>query len=294
MSGPEVFRERARVAVACGAALGESTLWDDRDGTLFWVDIGGGALWSWRPGHGDAVSRLVGGLPTFLALTDSPGTLLMGLGPDVVRVELSGGEPAVLLTPEPGTASLRTNDGAAAPDGSLVFGTMDDAEANPTGRFFQWRDGALSPFGERTVVTNGPAFDPARALMYRTDTTRGRVYRHAVEPGGGFGPEELFVRFEPGWGHPDGMTVDEDGHVWICHFGDGRVTRFSPDGEPVLIVPMPTAQVTKPAFGGPDLTTLFVASAARNRDRETDLLAGHLFAVETGIRGQPACRARLP
>ena len=294
MSGPEVYPERARVAVPCGAGLGEGTLWDDRTGTLFWVDIDGGALWSWRPGSGDPVSRTVGALPTFVVLTDDPGTLVIGLGRDIVRLELSGGEPAVLVRPEPESAGSRINDGAAAPDGSLVFGTQDETEANPTGQFFHWRDGALSPFGEPTVVTNGPAFDSPRALMYRTDTTRGRVYRHAIGPGGSFGPEELFVQFEPGWGHPDGMTVDEDGHVWICHFGDGRVTRFSPAGEPVLIVPMPTAQVTKPAFGGPDLTTLYVASAARDRDRETDLFAGHLFAVATGVRGQPASRARLP
>lgn len=294
MSGPEVFPERARVAVACGATLGESTIWDDRTGTLLWVDIKGGTLWSWRPGAGDPVPRPVGSLPAFIALTEEPGTVLIGLGADIARLDLSGGEPTVLVRPQPGTERLRINDGSAAPDGSLAFGTQDDAEADPNGRFFHWRDGTLSSFGEPAVVTNGPAFDPPRGLAYRTDTTRGRVYRHAFEPGGSFGPEQLFVQFEPGWGHPDGMTVDTDGHVWICHFGGGRVTRFSPAGEPVLIVPMPTAQVTKPAFGGPDLTTLYVTSAARDRDRETDLLAGHLFAVETGIRGQPALRARLP
>ena len=89
------------------------------------------------------------------------------------------------------------------------------------------------------------------------------------------------------------MAVDAEGHLWIAHWGDSRVTRFSPEGQPELIVPIPTAQVTKPAFGGPDLTTLYVTTAAIGRDRETDPMAGHVFAVEVGIRGLPADICRM-
>jgi sugar lactone lactonase YvrE len=51
-------------------------------------------------------------------------------------------------------------------------------------------------------------------------------------------------------------------------------------------VSVPTAQVTKCAFGGPDLTTLYITTAAIGRDPHIDVMAGHLFKVETGgIRG---------
>jgi sugar lactone lactonase YvrE len=96
------------------------------------------------------------------------------------------------------------------------------------------------------------------------------------------------VQFEPGWGHPDGMTIDAEGHLWVCHFGGARVTRFTPDGTAVLVVPIPTGQVTKAAFGGPDLATLYITTAAIGRDREIDLMAGDLLAIEPGIRGLPA------
>ena len=81
------------------------------------------------------------------------------------------------------------------------------------------------------------------------------------------------------------MAIDAEGHVWICHFGGSRITRFSPQGEAVLDLPVPTAQVTKVAFGGPDLTTLYITTAATGRDREIDLFAGDLLAVDVGIRG---------
>jgi sugar lactone lactonase YvrE len=198
----------------------------------------------------------------------------------------------VLLRPEPDRPENRLNDGCVGPDGSLCFGSMDSGESEPTGRFYRWSRSGLAGFGRPAVVTNGPAIDATRGLLYATDTVARRVSRHRLGPEGIPGPAEPFVVFGEGEGHPDGMTVDAEGHVWIAHWGGSRVTRFAPDGRPVLVVPIPTAQVTKPAFGGPDLATLYVTTAARGRDRETDPMAGHVFAFDIGIRGCPAelCR----
>jgi sugar lactone lactonase YvrE len=46
--------------------------------------------------------------------------------------------------------------------------------------------------------------------------------------------------------------------------------------------------VTKCAFGGPDLTTLYITTAAIGRDPHIDVMAGHLFKVETDVRGLQA------
>jgi sugar lactone lactonase YvrE len=210
----------------------------------------------------------------------------------VARLDLRSGALDIVLRPEPDLLGNRLNDAAVGPDGSLYFGSMDDGETERTGSFYRWSPAGPSTFGEKAAITNGPAIDPERRLLYCADTPDGLVYRHALAPDGTPGERELFVRFEEGWGHPDGMAVDSEGHVWIAHFGDSRVTRFSPAGVPELIVPVPTAQVTKPAFGGPDLTTLFVTTAAKGRDPAIDPMAGHVYAFEVGIRGVPAepCR----
>ena len=71
-------------------------------------------------------------------------------------------------------------------------------------------------------------------------------------------------------------------------WGGSRITRFDPGGAVERILPVPTAQVTKCAFGGPSLTTLYVTTAAIGHDPTIDPMAGHLFQVETGIRGLPA------
>ena len=291
MTTPSVFPGRHRIAVACGAALGEGALWDRRTATLIFVDIKGHRVWRWRA-ESEPVSTDLGEQVGFAVLTADPDQLLVGLQSGLARLDLRSGQTEMFNRPEPDLPGNRLNDATVGPDGSLYFGSMDDGEAASTGSFYRWNRGELSFFGKKAVITNGPAIDPERRLLYCSDTAAGQVFRHRLGPDGTPGEREPFVTFEEGWGHPDGMAVDEEGHVWICHFGDSRVTRFSPDGQPELIVPVPTAQVTKAAFGGPDLTTLFVTTAAKGRDPHLDPMAGHVYAFDVGIRGLPAepCR----
>ena len=290
----QVFHGRPRVVVPANCVLGESPVWDERSATLHWVDIDGPALWSWKPDGSEAAqSRPLGERAGFVLLTVEPDLLVVGLKSGLARLRLPGCEAEMILRPEPDMPGNRLNDAGVGPDGSIYFGTMNDFERDPTGSFYHWRGPEPSRFGEGAIVTNGPTIDPVRRLLYAADTVGGHVYRHALGPDGTPGPREHFVTFRSGDGYPDGITVDEEGHVWICHFGGGRITRFTPDGEAVLIVPMPTAQVTKLAFGGPDLDRAYVTTAGRGRDRETDPMAGDLFVFEPGIRGLPTQISRI-
>jgi sugar lactone lactonase YvrE len=290
----EVFGKRPEVAVPCGCVLGEGVIWDHRIATLYWVDINGEALWSWVPHSGrEAEARRMGERVGFVLLTEDPAVVVLGLKSGLASHSLADGTTSFLARPEPDLPGNRLNDGAAAPDGSIYFGSLNEADRQPTGQFYHWAAGRISRFGTATVTTNGPAIDTEARLLYATDSSRKRVFRHRLHEDGTLGPAKDFVAFREGDGTPDGMTVDAEGHVWICHFRGGRVTRFDPEGEPVLIVPIPTPQVTKLAFGGPDLATIYVTTAARDLDRDIDPLAGHVFSLEAGVRGRPASLCRL-
>ena len=66
--------------------------------------------------------------------------------------------------------------------------------------------------------------------------------------------------------------------------------RYAPDGQIERIVTLPVRQTSSCAFGGPDLTTLYVTSAwdgLSPDERAAQPLAGGLFALETGVRGLP-------
>ena len=93
---------------------------------------------------------------------------------------------------------------------------------------------------------------------------------------------------------PDGMTVDEEGFLWVAFWGGSAVRRLAPDGRVDATVRFPVTQVTSCAFGGPDLSDLFVTSA-RSGVTEAALsdqpLAGGLFRVRPGVRGLPSARS---
>ncbi|WP_112662246.1 SMP-30/gluconolactonase/LRE family protein [Microvirga flavescens] len=287
MSSPLIHPHIPHVAVASACVLGEGTLWDHRTGTVYWVDIKNPGIWHYEPKTGKH-DRVDAREPVgFLALTPDTDMVIAGFKSGLHRFHLWGGQIQPIVNPEPDKPGNRLNDGHVFPDGGLYFGTMDDSEKSPTGAFWRWDGKKLTCLREGITITNGPAFSPDGRTLYATDTLGRTVYAHDLNDGT-LGPARVFVRFEEGWGYPDGMSVDEEGHVWICHWGDSRVTRFRPDGSIERILPVPTAQVTKCAFGGPDLTTLYITTAAIGRDATIDPMAGHLFAVETGIRGLPA------
>lgn len=292
MAHPDVHPETPRVAVPSACLLGEGPVWDQRTGTLLWVDIKAPAVWRFKPETGESENLPVRETVGFVALTDDPEVVIAGFKSGLARLRLASGETETLVRPEPDKPGNRINDGDAGRNGQVYFGTMDDAEAEPTGRFYRWDGRELEAFGGPFVVTNGPAASPDGRTLYTVDSPGRTVYAHALDDGRP-GPGRPFVRFEEGWGHPDGLAVDAEGHVWMCHWGGSRVTRFGPDGSPERIIPVSTAQVTKCAFGGPDLTTLYVTTAGVGRDPHIDPMAGHLFVVETGIRGLPANIARV-
>ena len=294
LSRPRIWPERPRVAIPCGCTLGEGPIWDARRGELLFVDIEARTLLRWRTGEAEPRRHALPEKVGFVLLTGDPDRVLVGLASGLARFGLNDERLDIVLSPEPDRPGNRLNDGAAGLDGQVYFSSMDDGQTQPTGRFYRWDGvGPAQAFGEPTIVANGPAIDPERGALYASDTTHRHVYRHRLEADGTVGPRELLVAFGPGDGHPDGMTVDAEGHLWVAHFGGSRVTRFAPDGAAVLEVTVPTAQVTKVAFGGPDLGTLYVTTAAQHRDRTIDLQAGHVFAVETGIVGRPAELCRI-
>src|SRR3546814_1242508 len=70
---------------------------------------------------------------------------------------------------------------------------------------------------------------------------------------------DVKAHFPDAW--PDGPVVDAEGHVWTGLYNGCHLARFSPDGALVLTVRLPTQTLTKPCFGGPDMSTLFVPTS---------------------------------
>lgn len=102
----------------------------------------------------------------------------------------------------------------------------------------------------------------------------------------------MFAR-TPGGTVPDGSTVDAEGCVWNAEWGNGRIVRYAPDGSVDTVVRLPVSHITCVAFGGPDLSDLYVTTARYGLSDEEWLeepQAGDVFVFSTSVRGLPEAR----
>ena len=265
--------------------LGEGTLWSARDNAVYWVDILAPALnrlsladgrierWAMPEPLGWVAERAQGGFVAGFQSGFADLTL------DPLRIEPFG-------DPEPHLPGNRMNDGKADAQGRIWCGTMDMAEARESGALYRLdADRRWTRVDDGYGVPNGPAFSPCGRWLYHSDTAKRTLYRFTRHEDGSVSGRQPFIRFAGEDGYPDGMTVDAQGHLWVAHWGGGRISRFTPDGQLDRAIPLPARQVTNIAFGGADLDRMFVSSAAIGLpESEYD---GALFEVEAGVKGLP-------
>ena len=97
-------------------------------------------------------------------------------------------------------------------------------------------------------------------------------------------------RFVTVGGVPDGLTLDAEGGLWLAVWGSAELRRYTPGGVLDTVVTLPVSQVTSAAFGGADLSTLYITTARENftpADLAGQPHAGDIFACTPGVTGRP-------
>jgi len=92
-------------------------------------------------------------------------------------------------------------------------------------------------------------------------------------------------------GVPDGIEMDSENTLWCAFWDGGQIVGFDMDGEARETIAVPAIRPTSLTFGGTDLTTMFVTSAAYGlSDQELAEwpASGAVFEVVRPIRGLPA------
>ncbi|HEX8527830.1 SMP-30/gluconolactonase/LRE family protein [Allosphingosinicella sp.] len=293
MTGVRILAE-PRCVWDVGAELGEGPVW--ADGALWFVDIKKRRVHRFDPAGGSKTSWDSPEQIGFLLPADQGG-FVAGLQSGLYRFDPDGGGFSRIAEVEPHLPGNRLNDGTVDPSGRLWFGSMDNGESAATGRFYRFEAGTVSEAGLGPIaITNGPAVSPDGRTLYWVDTLAQTIHACAVRDDGSLGESRLFARIGEKEGFPDGPTVDSEGCLWIGLYFGWEARHYAPDGELIGRVKFPVSNVTKLAFGGEDLRTVY-ATTARQGLKPDGLAkqpeAGALFAFEAGVPGLPCPAVRL-
>jgi len=269
------------------AVLGEGPVWVPRDQALYWVDIQDRKIFRLDAEHQLTewlTPARIGSLAP-LAETGFIGGTEAGIAiihPDANLYDL-------ILRPEDDRPDNRFNDGKVDREGRFWAGSMDDTKRRASGALYRVDlDRSITRVDDDYRICNGPAFSPDGRTMYHNDTARNVTYAFDLAENGQASNRRVFLKHDPVQGHPDGMTVDADGGLWIAFWGGWCVRRFSPAGECLQTIRLPVEQPSSCAFGGPKLDRLYVTSARESLSDEQLAMqpsAGGLFMLEAGVQG---------
>ena len=274
--------------------LGEGALWHPGRGQLYWFDITAGRLHTREDGAPRTYET--GEMASAAGWIDA-GTLLIATETALRTLDLESGVLEHLHDLEAGNPETRCNDGRADPWGGFWISTMGRDGLDGAGAIYRLHRGELRRLHAGLSIPNATCFAPDAPLAYWTDTPTQIVMRQALDPDTGWpaGEAEPHLDLSETSRRPDGAVTDAAGNLWIAEFGGGRVTCFGPDGTLLSEHPVGGAHSTCPAFGGADLTTLYVTTARQGLPEEklADPAQGCTFALPGAGRGRPEPRVIL-
>ncbi|MCW3835727.1 SMP-30/gluconolactonase/LRE family protein [Sphingomonas canadensis] len=281
---------------ALGGPLLEGPVWVARDAALWFTDIKRHRIYRYDPASGERSEWAAPDQVGFV-LPIAGGGFVAGLKTGLARFDPADGSFAPLCDPEPQHPNNRLNDATVDPLGRLWFGTMDDGEATVSGCIYRLgADGACVRESDLCSITNGPALSPDGRILYHTDTLGGLIHACDVGEDGRLSNRRLFAAIPNEEGYPDGPTVDAEGCVWTGLYKGGAVRRYSPAGELLEVIRFPVSAITKIAFGGPGLKTVYATTARKHCTPEEvakEPREGDLFAFEVAVPGLPCPEIRV-
>ena len=277
--------------LAHGYGLIEGPVWVTGLGLLF-SDVHGGGVHC-LDAHGAVETvfphrRGIGGM----AVHERNGMVVGGR--NIAYKSFEGGDTVVLLDRDPEAGNVGYNDLTTDAAGRVYAGSLgspvfEGTESRPGDLYLIDLDGTGRVVARDVQLTNGLGFSPDGRTLYHSDSRRQTVFCYAVGDHGDLGPKEAFARTESG--APDGLSVAEDGSVWVAVAGGSGVAVFESDGRLRDHIGIPMPMCTSVCFGGDDLKDLYIVTGSGGvaGDRE-----GSVFRTRTEVAGLPVPEARVP
>jgi L-arabinonolactonase len=294
MPGTDTADRVAKVA----NTLGEGIVWHAATNTIYWLNVHPvSEIFSMDISSGAVQSRRLES-DLYCLRRCSDGTLvgLSKIGLAWIDVaELTIVREHAILDAE---TRYRFNDANCDTAGRLWTGTMIDnfqtVDGHPqeiefSGEIYRIPSAeSVETLDSGFGCPNTFAWSPDEKTMYCADSCTGWIYAYEFDvASGSIGRRREFFSDEA-FGIPDGSAMDTEGCLWNARWDGAAVLRITPDGRIDRVVELPVSKVTDCTFGGADLRTLYVTTAAfgmSDSERKTESMAGDVFAISTLVDG---------
>lgn len=270
--------------------LGEGPVWDHKSNIFYWVDILEKCIFMYDPSNDKVRTTKLDQYVGCVAPRKNGG-LVMGLKHGFYFYDWKQDQLEKIHDPESHLTENRFNDGKCDPTGRFWAGTTDATGEDGDGALYLLdKDLTVSKKIENVGTSNGIAWSPDHRFMYFIDTPTKQVVRYDFDiTKGTIHNPNVVIDFPVSCGLPDGMTIDQEGMLWIAGWGGKGVSRWNPyTGDKLEFIPVPAVNVTSCTFGGEEMDELYITTA-RTRTTEEDLQkyphAGGVFKVKTGVKG---------
>ena len=235
----------------------------DRDGNLYVVNIPYGQVLRVTPGGEFTLVAEWDGEPNGLKIHKDGRIFIADHKQGLMLLDPGTGRVEAYLD-RPNRERFRgLNDLHFASNGDLYFTDQGEADLrDPTGRLWRLRaDGTLELLLSNVPSPNGLVLTPDEQILYLAVTRGNAVWRVPLNPDGSLGRVGTFIQMSGGTG-PDGMAMDAEGSLAVCHVGMGSVWLFSRFGRPLYEIQSATGHATTNAgYGGIDGRTLFITES---------------------------------
>ncbi|MBI3452978.1 MAG: SMP-30/gluconolactonase/LRE family protein [Rhodospirillales bacterium] len=266
---PDRFRRKARNAWADanrGGAAIDSFLEGpsfDRAGNLYVVDIPFGRIFRISPAGDWTQIAEYDGWPNGLKIHRDGRIFIADYRRGLMLLDPARGAVTPLVETYRSESFRGLNDLVFAANGDVYFTDQGQTGLHdPTGRIFRLREaGGLDLLIDTIPSPNGIVLNPAENQIYVAVTRANAVWRLPLMLDGGVSKAGTWIHLSGGLAGPDGLALDAEGGLAVCHLGIG-VWRFDRLGRPTHLVELATGSYgTNLAYGGPDNRSLFITES---------------------------------
>jgi sugar lactone lactonase YvrE len=284
---------QVEVALHVRAQHAEGPAWDAATARLWWVDITGERVHCFDPRSGSDISWNTTGQPGGVILT-AAGEPVVASPDGLAVLDQNTGEIDLRIAVEQDRDENRADDVKVDSHGRAWVGTMAFDKRAGGGSLYRVEGSEVIRVVDGLTIANGPALDEAEGRLYPADTGISVVDVFGLDVlSGAVAERRRLLDFGQARLWPDGMTVDDEGMLWIARGRAGAVHRYRPDGTLDGVIEVPTSNPTSVAFGGTGAADLYIVSSWFDLDedsRAAEPLAGAIFRCRPGVTGQPSPR----